>query len=199
MPAQEGLGCRGDKQGNLHLMCYCELLWGCLCLALWLMSFLWFSKYTVPWITTCYTLEISNQWLKEGPQQQLCWCSCCRGEDYVTAAIFSGWAVIISNAPDHSVIQDALIYCQNEQMHKAVYVTKGLNSFFFTTLLARLPIAIQMGCPNMFCVLQSSVPTLLVLSLSFYCILPPDYDILNIQLAGKYPCHGRIQAKLLFV
>lgn len=81
-----------------------------------------------------------------------------QGEDYVTPTIFSGWAVIISKAPYHSVIQDTLIYCQNEQINKTVYVMKGLNSFFFTGLLAGLLIARQMGCRNMFFVLQSSVP-----------------------------------------
>ena len=41
-----------------------------------------------------------------------------RGEDYVTSADFSGWGAIISKAPDHSVMQHALIYCQNEQINK---------------------------------------------------------------------------------
>lgn len=72
------------------------------------------------------------------------------------------------------------MYCQNEQTRKTIYVTKESKSFFFTTLLPRLPIARQRNCWNMFCALQPSVPTLLVLGLSFYCIFP-DYDILNIH------------------
>lgn len=80
-----------------------------------------------------------------------------QGEDYVTPAIFSRWAVIINKAPDHSVIQDTLIYCQNEQINKTICVMKGLNSFLFIASLAGLLISRHMGYHNMFIVLHSSV------------------------------------------
>lgn len=184
MPAQAGLGSTGDKLGNLPLMCYCKLLWGCLCLAAWLTGFLWVSKYIVPWITTCYTMETWNQWLKEWPQQQLCWYSRCQGGGLCYSRNFQWMGSNNKKGPrpfSHTGCINLLPEWTDSQSNLCY---KGVEGFFFTTLLARLPIAIQRGCHNMFCVLQSSVPTWLVLSLSFYWTFPPHYDILNIQLAG---------------
>lgn len=65
----------------------------------------------------------ANDW-KSDPNSSSADAPAARGEDYITPPIFSGWVVIVTKVPGHSVVQDALIYCQKEQVNKTVYITK---------------------------------------------------------------------------
>lgn len=69
-----------------------------------------------------------------------------------------------------------------KQSNKAICVAEVRNSFFFMTMLSDFQSqdnAIPVTC---LVVLQSSVPTLVLLSLSFYCLFTLHYNIFSIQL-----------------